>query len=104
MTLRIAIEPVVAGTKVPMQEVAIAITPRSDANVLTLDFAPPRVRPADGSPAGSTSELIGQQISKLIKPLQLPNARDFNLGPGKRIRPKLSDFGTSNGWLLIAID
>lgn len=101
--LRITIKAVV-GDPVPAQLIRLPIRPTVNGSQLTLNFGEPRVEPADGSPAGTASQLIQKQVAQLVKPVDVPADREFTLSPEKRLRVRVSKIGTSNQWLLLGID
>jgi hypothetical protein len=104
VAVRITIKPVAVDTLVPMQVIRLPIQPVANGSQLTINFGEPIVEPADGSEPAAPSRLIQQQIIKLLKPVDVPAGRDFEVSATKRLKVQVSDIGTSNGWLLLAID
>lgn len=103
VVLRVSIEPIV-GEMIAMQEIHLPIFAKIEAGSLAIDFGIPRVVPADGSEPGMASELIGKQIATLTKAVTLPNEREFTLSETKKLTVKISEIGSTNGWLLLAVD
>lgn len=104
VNLRLSIQPAASGASIPMQEIQLAVTPRVDSDRVILEFAEPRVRPADGSTEDSMSNVIRQQIANLIKPVELPASREFEVSAQKRVSATVGRVATSNGWLLLAVN
>jgi hypothetical protein len=103
VVLRLSIEPVVGAT-IPMQELHLPVLASVVGDAMELSFGTPGVVPADGTEPGMASQLIGEQIAKLMKTISMPNQREFTFGAQRKMTAKISDIAATNGWLLIAVD
>lgn len=103
VVLRMSIEPIVGGA-LPMQEVHLPLLVSVVGENLELTFGTPGVVPADGTEPGMPSQLIGEQIAKMLQTVSVPNKRELVLSPQKRVTARVSSVAASNGWFLMAVD